>query len=641
MENLQSSHAHSVLLRDLISRQDEQARVLDEIRSHTSTLANTDSSAVSTSPSSTVLTRPPSAGNPFPTGSPSGHRDNSDNASTMSKWSTLSLRFGPPSYMEDLKASRAYKRLRHFGREIDSSSESVFSFGSGCSTGNWSILSDITLGDLSVSQIAVLNLPIDLSDVSNPEPFQDRLSMEIPRSPKSQSKRSSRGRIHNAIENGNGFVVRTLLAIGGDIEELDSSGRTPLVHAVVKQRESICKLLLEKGANIGALEVFTSGMDPKERSELLDSLITRGLDDGATSVYASVLQLLVPIVLGTNGGEDVDGSSSQSMINIAIDMSYELAVRAIIHLEPRVLVGVDTAGRTPLAHAFVKNQEAICNLLLEKGASIDALKAFTSGMTSTEKFELLHPSVVSMHYLVKRNYKAIPLLLSLIESRDSEGWTPLASAAFNNNEALCAFLVGKGCSLCLDTEQKQQLIPKLSCRVHVAAEGGNKTALQLLLDMGADINERNSKYYDHTALLEAVGNNHLSCVKLLTERGADAKISSSYQRTVLHYAAFDGHEQIMKFLLDDVVETRKLVDVKSTTGNTALHDCSFIDGRPAATVEIAKMLLQAGATLTIKNDYRQTPYEHARSWGNKELAKYLWSQLSPEQQAQEIPPPSD
>jgi len=35
------------------------------------------------------------------------------------------------------------------------------------------MLSDITLGDLSVSQIAVLNLPIHLADVSNLEPFQD------------------------------------------------------------------------------------------------------------------------------------------------------------------------------------------------------------------------------------------------------------------------------------------------------------------------------------------------------------------------------------------------------------------------------------------------------------------------------------
>jgi len=97
----------------------------------------------------------------------------------------------------------------------------------------------------------------------------------------------------------------------------------------------------------------------------------------------------------------------------------------------------------------------------------------------------------------------------------------------------------------------------------------------------------------------------------------------------------------MKFLLDGVVETRKLVDMKDVTGNTALHDCSYINGRPAATVEIAKMLLQVGATLTIKNGNWRTPYGHAQCWPRKAFAKYLWSQLSPAQRADKIPPPSD
>jgi len=88
--------------------------------------------------------------------------------------------------MEDLKASRAYKRLRHFGLGIDSTSDSVLSFDSACSTGDWSMLSGITLGDLSVSQIAVLNLPIELADVSNPEPFKEPSSTETHSCPKSR-----------------------------------------------------------------------------------------------------------------------------------------------------------------------------------------------------------------------------------------------------------------------------------------------------------------------------------------------------------------------------------------------------------------------------------------------------------------------
>jgi len=650
------------------------------------------------------------------------------------------------------------------------------------------MLSDITLGDLSVSAIAVLNLPIDLSDVSNAEPFQARSSMRAPRAPKSRTKRSSRGRIHNAIENGNGFVIRTLLAIGIDIEERDSNGRTPLVHAAMKRQEAICELLLEKGASV---EAFTNSMGSEERSELLDPSIKKALDDGSTP--ATVLRLLVQMALGTNYGDD-NRSLSRPMMSVAVDMSYELVVRAIIHLDPQVLVEVDKEGRTPFSYAYYLRRNDICQILLEYltleeaakdvvgmklgtglvddahdaivvdcpkilelvlavDASIEKLYTEKYGQTFfVVAFSLRRPKVCemllqntrfkvtaapedlklggnlaghfrfaiqekcprvldlllatgvdiekidvdgqtllayaaeavlnsednrykswnyicktlldkaspanieevkkirakpgarqwitgSMHELVNKEYKPLLVLLSLMDSRDAEGWTPLASAAFNLNESLCKLLMEKGYSLFLDTEHKD-LRSKLSCRIHGAAKRGHKTALQLLLDMGADINERNSD--GKIALLEAVISDHLSCVKLLIERGADCAISTSQQATILHCAALCPSDQHMKFLLDDVVETRKLVDVKDSDGDTALHACSLSDYRsPAIELENAKILLQAGASITIKNKQRQTPYELAWYQHRKELARYLWSQLSPQQQAREIHPPSD
>jgi len=619
MELLQSSHAQSALLRDLISRQDEQARVLEEIRnrdgSNTSTLGG--------------------AGNPMVPSTGSRPSNNSDNASIMSKRSTLSVRSGRPSYIRDLKASRAYKRLRYFGLGIDSPSDSVLSFDSAC-TGNWSMLSDITLGDLSVSQIAVLNLPIGLADVSNPEPYQDRLSIETPRSPlNSQGKGSSRGRIHNAIENGNVFVIRALLAIGMDIEEVDSTGRTPLVHAIMKYQEAICGLLLEKGASVEPLKAFTTGMDLKERSELLDPLITRALD-GASSVYVAVLRLLVLMALGISDG-DSDGSSSRSLMGIAIDMAYELAVRAIIYLEPSVLAGVDTEGRTPLVYTA----QLVLNSEIDEYGSLEDICRVILDHANIETMEKMAMTriAVSMHDLVEKGYKAILQLLSLMNSRDSEGWTPLASAALNLNEALCEFLVAKGCRLCLDTEQKNQLKPNLSRRIHDAAKGGHKAALQLLLDMGADINEINAG--GNTALLDAVLYNRLSCAKILIDKGADPTLSTDYGANVLHYAAWSSSSEMIRFFLDEVAETRKLVHIKNNAGATPLHGRG---GSPLQSsvvqLEIAKMLLQAGASLAIKNSDGRTPYQCARFHGSQVLAKYLWSQLSPEQQADEIPPPS-
>ncbi|KAF8455162.1 ankyrin repeat-containing domain protein [Terfezia claveryi] len=673
------------MLRELISRQEEQAPL------NMSILAD---SAVSTCPSSADSR-------------PSNYRDNPDNASIMSKRNTFPFRLRSPVYIEDLKASRAYKRLRHFGGGIDSSSDSVFSLASGCTTGNWSMLSDITLGDLSVSQIAVLNLPIDLTDVSNPEPFQAQLSMQTLHHPKSRvrNKRSSRGRIHNAIENGNVFVVRALLAMGMDTEELDSNGRTPLLHATMKRQEAICRLLLEKGASVEALIAFTNDMGVNERFKLFDPLIREAIGEGSGSVAS--LQLLLQMALTTNIGGNFNQYSCQSMLNLAIDMNHELAVRAIIQLEPQVLMEVDTECRTPFAYAYHLQRNKICEERLQNSEvdmktasevvklegsftervhavigekclllfrlqllfarSMDVDKIGTEGQTplthaaevvlnskdinyelwddifkalldkaSRENIEALRKLthkltapkwIASMHWLIQQDYRSILVLLSFTESHDTEGWTPLASAAFNNREGLCQFLVENGCTLCLSAKQKEQLKPKLSCSIHSAVRGGHKTALQLLLDMGADINDRNS--CGETALLTAVEYNHLSCVKILIGRGADATISTQRGATVLHWAARFAGSEMIRFLLD-VVETRNLINMKDSAGATPLHDCSYPSGRipnPVVQIEIAKILVQAGALLTIRDNSRRMPDECARDRDQTKLAQYLLSQF--------------
>ena len=423
------------------------------------------------------------------------------------------------------------------------------------------------------------------------------------------------------------------------------------------------------------------------------------------------------IAFGTNYGDD-NRSSGRSMMRAAIDMGYDLAVRAIIHLEPRVVVEVDTEGLTPFAYAYYLQRNEICEMLLQSlkadreiatevvksegnfagrvhavieqkcllllrlqllfatSMDVDKIgaegqtplthgievflnsddinykawndifktllgKASTANLESVKKIKAKAAArqfiATSMHGLVQKDYKSILVLLSWTGSRDAEGWTPLASAVFNFNEALYGFLLENGCSICLDVEQKEQLKPKLSCRIIDAARGGHEASLQLLLDMGANINERNAG--GETAMVGAVYYNHLSCVKILVERGADATILQNYGYSVLHYAALTSTNSEMMMFLLDVVETRKLVDMKSSNGDIALHDCSYSDHySPIVRLENAKMLVQAGASLTIKNNDGRTPYEYARYLNRKELTKYLWSQLSPKQQAQGNPP---
>ena len=97
--------------------------------------------------------------------------DFDDNASFKSAVSSFSIRsmgrsissFLLPSFTEDVLNSRAYKRARYFRR---GGGNSVISFDTSSMKGDtWSILSNMSLGGLSVSEISVLDLPICLSDL--------------------------------------------------------------------------------------------------------------------------------------------------------------------------------------------------------------------------------------------------------------------------------------------------------------------------------------------------------------------------------------------------------------------------------------------------------------------------------------------
>ncbi|KAF8423632.1 hypothetical protein EV426DRAFT_602464 [Tirmania nivea] len=124
--------------------------------------------------------------------------------STSSSFSIYTVRSLIPSWTEELKDSRPYKRL--WRRGVGLSSDSVFSKDSRATKGDtWSMLSDMSLGDLSISEISVLELPIFLSDLYDPIPYQVQQSTR-----KKQARRvvkwSSRGRLHRAIREGNIFT---------------------------------------------------------------------------------------------------------------------------------------------------------------------------------------------------------------------------------------------------------------------------------------------------------------------------------------------------------------------------------------------------------------------------------------------------
>jgi ankyrin repeat protein len=467
----------------------------------------------------------------------SGSDDAASIRTTATTMSIRSIRSVVPSIQEALQNSRVYKRLSRRGRDSDSVL-SVESSGKGCT---WSMLSDMSLGEMSISELSVLELPIFLSDLWDPEPF--RVVSEVSsRGKTKRSKWSSRGRIHNAIDSGNDYVVRTLLALGSDIEERDADGRTPLAHAAMRGDLRITESLLEKGADVAVPD--NGGLTPL--------------------AYAFVGGNEATITLLRQSGADFDAR--------------------------------DSRGLALLAYAVLENRTKLVKLLLDCGADAD-VKAICELQDGKAIYELQGTT---------NEDTRDPIIKQLLQK----------GASFE-------VLTGLGSKT------------NVKGRLERAIVSGSENVVRLLLALGADLEERMTfDAYKMTPLLCAAFYGKLAIVKLLLEKGADVNARVEEGWTVLHCVAVSGDAGVLQILLDN--GALHLIDVTATRGDpgdTPLHRAAEWNR-----LAVAQMLVESGAAVNPKNDSGATPYQRARAEGSMEVAKYLWSQLSPDEQAAETPP---
>ncbi|GAA3411449.1 ankyrin repeat domain-containing protein [Paenibacillus hodogayensis] len=105
-----------------------------------------------------------------------------------------------------------------------------------------------------------------------------------------------------------------------------------------------------------------------------------------------------------------------------------------------------------------------------------------------------------------------------------------------------------------------------------AAHFGNKEAVRVLLDYGADVNavSRSSVSYipSNTALHAAIaGKRNMEVIRLLLDRGADTRLFDSNGHTCVHTAAFhDDNVELIRLLLEHGAD----VNAAAQGGGTAL-----------------------------------------------------------------------
>lgn len=188
--------------------------------------------------------------------------------------------------------------------------------------------------------------------------------------------------------------------------------------------------------------------------------------------------------------------------------------------------------------------------------------------------------------------------------------TDLHKAAARNDAALIETLLNNGARIdARDGSERTALL--------VATQANAVDAARALIAAGANVNAKDN--IQDSPYLYAAAEGRLEILRLTLKAGADLKSVNRYGGIGLIPAAHHGHPDIVRELL----KTDIAIDHINRLGWTALLETIILsDGGPTHT-EILRLLVDAGANVSLADRDGVTPLAHAERRGYAEMARIL------------------
>ncbi|KAL3479441.1 ankyrin repeat-containing domain protein [Aspergillus californicus] len=349
----------------------------------------------------------------------------------------------------------------------------------------------------------------------------------------------------------------------------------------------------------------------------------RGLTDGSTSTRRR------PYNRDVNTSIDLkspDGASAPLIVKTAQTGSWsdiEKLIERGCDLEAKHL----QSRRTALLVAAHCGNEGVVDLLIQKNARLDAVDK--SGSTA-------------LHLAASRGHCGVlKLLLSEalnIEARDSKGRTALWVAA--ERAKVNARADAQMTSLHIAAKQGDEAIVKLldatmMTALHYACENDHARIMEILLDnkLSVDVPGCDKRTplicaaarkasvgcvddVGMTALHWAAYNGHVEIVEILSGKKSWLAKVNSAKRTALHLAAMNSQFAVVELLLRKGIS----IEARCQSGLTALHYACL-----ANSTEISKLLLMSGADIEaqIEGELCRRPAHIAAAQGSMGLLNLL------------------
>ena len=199
--------------------------------------------------------------------------------------------------------------------------------------------------------------------------------------------------------------------------------------------------------------------------------------------------------------------------------------------------------------------------------------------------------------------------LDVAHNRD--GWYALHLASRSGSASLVRLLIHSG-----GASSRIRSSASAQTPLHVAAARGHAEVVSVLLDAGADIDAMDSDGVTPIAMAAASG--HTAVVRTLLDRGANYTIQTRrLQETPLHLAAKNGCLGAAAELLR--MPNKSQLKMEAVSGSAPLHVL------PLGAVELAALLLDAGADPNACRRDGATPLSLAAARGDAALIKLLLS----------------
>jgi len=425
--------------------------------------------------------------------------------------------------------------------------------------------------------------------------------------------------LFDAVLTGDPDAARRLLQQGADPNQRNPEGATPVMFVSPGAQAgyvAVADALIAAGADVNAVnnkgETAASLALRYGRMDALVCLIGHGAK--VEPQVARDAALLLAAAVGDAGA-----------LNHALAAGADPNARA---LTPTGSLGIDP----PVVVASARGRRETLRILLDAGAEPNVMGR-TSG---TPLFAAIRQADAEM----------VRLLLAHgadANGRGAMSWTPLMEAARGDRLEIARLLVAAGAELgATDAhgETAAQVAAMsgasrtarflmqmggntkeiLGLLLVTAAEKGDDADVGRLLAEGADLNAQRtySGGAVDSALSAALAGSHDSTARVLLAAGADPNLGGTV-RTPLAAAAGTGRPELVRLLLEKGVDARS----KNLVGRTALMYAAAQGENDAGRAEIVQMLIAAGSDVNARDNQGMTALELAVAARNAETAGVL------------------